>query len=148
VIGDFLYALTARDQQAALLEPVIAARLSTLALASFSVAFQVPSGRAMLLKSFVMRATATGGQTINTVQFRVTRLDQSANIAANAFLAAPPVDWFLQTANMNDIILMPLDILEAQATFSAGVAVNTISLDLNGLLIPRGSLGFGALIQL
>jgi hypothetical protein len=140
---EFLFQLSARDQQVTWLDPFAGDIVDTAAAVSVtSTGFTVPNARAFLLQSASAVANPGAAQAVTSIVVSVIRPDpdttgarlserDSAAAAANTS----------KTANWAGSILVPPGWrVIATANFDAGVAVNNLRLGIVGLFIPIGNI--------
>lgn len=141
MIGEYLYQLSPRDISGALLIPYHQSTTSAVAASGLIVLLPtIPPDQALWLQTLLFQAAAGGAQTVvhghlDYKPFGSTQVFQLAG--ANG---EPPQQLLYAGGPMN-ILLAPGGTLQADITFSGGVAVNAGIITATGWLIPRGNLG-------
>jgi len=133
---EFLYQLSARDQQVTWLDPVIA-RPETIDAAAFNVArFAVPDGRMLVVANVCLHSFTAGVTTISLM--RLTLFPPAGAGVMDLAIRTPVAGLTADVLNLNGLeVLVPAQwIVEARTTFSAGAAGNTTRLNLAGILLP------------
>lgn len=154
MIGDFLYALTARDSQSPLLESHAEEMTVTAANATVDVRHTVEPGFIYLLKNCYARATPGAAQSVS--RLILTMDDQSGNgtilsesLGNSAGTGSGPLIGFASFAaglsvaldkQFTDILIAPGWSVRARGIFTAGVNPNSVMLDLVAIRLPRGNI--------
>lgn len=147
-LGDWLFRLTARDQQQAQIE-FVREKTGQIALlsATVSITFEVPISKIFMLTFY--RGVATAGAAQNVIstqlQYYPNRLQPDPSDIAFEFDFVAPISrgnfWWPE-----GLLIPPGNTIRYIAGFSAAVNPNNVELQLNGLFIPRGEVGFSSLI--
>jgi len=134
---EFLYQLSAKDQQVTWLDPVTDIISATINQTTIDLIFTVPDGRALILKALQIFAIPGAGQTTSVRQLHVNRRAPDTSeirlVRSDVVLGAGVAgneDW------QGEILLMPGWRLFGRAVFNALVNANTVNLSLAGILIP------------
>jgi len=150
VFGDFLYELTARDQQAAFPESVLEYSISAGGFGSFNIQWQVPAGKVFLLQSLTLVSVPGGAQSVLSCGASVIRGSLNKLIHTDPFTAATPSAARRSNRDFGGagVVLLPGDILDLGTTYDVAVVFNIFETGFTGVLLPRGSFGPGDLRRL
>lgn len=142
MLGEFLYALTAKDAQT---QPVIQRRVfystATVAAASFNLFDTVPQDKALILQSVIVTGVGGGAQTVLDADIRI--VDASATpqlillVAKMTGTAANRRELYVADLGL---LVMPNERVASLLNFSAAAIANTYEFSYSGLLIPKGNL--------
>jgi hypothetical protein len=143
VLGEFLYQLLDRDTR--LLEPGYFGR--NLAQAGSTVSFQAAnlSDRYFWLRNFAAVVTPGAAQLPLAVSVQVVDAIRFPGVNwvvfQQDFTRPPPAAATAVAAHAKlDAMVPPGSLLNVQAIFNAGVAVNAVNAWFSGFIIPRGNL--------
>lgn len=139
---EFLFQLSARDQQVTWVDPLYAQRAPAAALAAAwsELITTVPEGRALVLTNAVAAGNPGGAQacTFLGIQTRPPTLTPAFSLQAEEF---PVTASLTQTINwQGEVIVPPTWQVVLIATFDAAAIANAVSADLIGILIPVGNI--------
>jgi hypothetical protein len=139
---EFLYQLSARDQQVTWLDPLIQDQATTALLADISVDITVPDARILVLKNLTSQALPGAAQNVSTFHLlslvpptpgtnsiELTLIRNALAVGVNSILT-----W------TGDVLVPPGWRVRARAVFNAAAAANTVGLDVVGILIPVGNI--------
>lgn len=137
-----LFVLSERDHQVTWLDPLFAQiNPAGAAVTSFSeVIYTVPNDRSLLLQGAFIGSNPGAGQigTSCILMVRTPNASLDYRLAANYTRQGADVNMAL---NWSGSLLIPSGWrIAAVAEFDAGVAVNAISADVLGLLLPNGNI--------
>lgn len=152
MIGEFLYALSARDGQSPVIEPHYEITTSTLAQVNINLDHTVEPGFIYILKHVLMRLTPGSGQ--GPVSGYIGLKDPAGNITElavitsnNTGLSAGPYCSQLAATlpvaliqPVNDLILPQGWSIRANGVFTAGALANSVILSICALRLPRGNI--------
>lgn len=136
---EFLYKLSARDEQVTWLDPVTR-RLSITNAAIFcGVDLLLPEGRALVLTQAICQTDPGAGQNVVSMRIYLQGPDQITHdlVKSNTALAANlngNLDW------QGEVIVLPGWRLGLEGEFNAAVAANVTSGSFMGLSIPIGNI--------
>ena len=140
MLGDFLYALTVKDQ---ITQPVLQRRLDTTRaqLANAIVVVdgpEVPLDRWARLSHISVDFVSGAAQTISSYDAFI--VDSAGNEQTTLMRAYFPAIANFADWDHLDVLLGPGERLRARGFFNAGAAVNTGNLDAVMMLLPKGNL--------
>lgn len=144
MIGELLYSLSSMEERSA---PVIQRRIERLADQVAAVVItqrtiNVPKDKYFIVTSIACNTSSNAGQTTVGINFRIQDEQFSAAssvlVAATQYAAPIPVGG-LQTS-FDHVLLGPGELIEVNATFSAGAALNFLTTGVHGYFIPKGNL--------
>ena len=153
MLGDFLYALNADDEQKTPIQSVIHRRSVALANVSVFNRLQVPDGFGLHLAFIHATGSPGATQICNAITVGV-ELDiggQNINFAtilgasyANYSPTPGVVDWWQDIS----LYLPERTVLFCSGQFNAGGNPNIASLQLFGYLIPMGNVALGSMVEI
>lgn len=138
---EFLYQLTARDQQVTWLDPTLRADSTSAAAASVSsTIFTIPQGQVLILLNAMCRGTPGGAQFVAR-----TRIDVLPPAASNNFFLASDdtiggAGLSLSVTWTGEVLIPATWQLRGVADFNAGAVANTIEFHFMGILIPAANI--------
>lgn len=143
MIGDYLYELSARDQQLSWLDPLITRVTLSSNTVTVEPQYEVPSGKALLLRSVSIWGDAGTTQTVTSLFIELAHTTAGfetylATIFSEQLTTATKNDIAL---NWSGLIVLPQNwIIRGTSNFDNGVNANTSSISLVGMLIPIGNI--------
>lgn len=162
MIGDFLYQLTARDQQGATIEVMSFVRSLTSNAANVGISYTVPQGKNLLLYNAHMDAipdpagiAVIGGYLVvappgvPSSQYVPLRRLRGTNTTAPGNSGTVGISSLFRTVapatggfdmRWNGLLFAPEYSLIFNGGFDAAAAGNTLEVALYGLLIPHGNI--------
>jgi hypothetical protein len=132
---EYLYQLSARDQQVTWLDPLITVVTQSTAGTAVTATYTVPNDRALILQAAVLVILAGAAQTSNEAYLGASRLATGAifRFANSVYAAALQPD----PLEFSGSLVIPAQWnVTGTAGFNAGVAANIVSLNIFGILIP------------
>jgi len=146
VIGERLYQLNARDEQARWLIPFFRrVAPAAAALETIDVPLTVPANYCLLLKNTLVEVVSGGAQTLSTMLLFMTLRPPDVYVL-DGFPNGGPAEVpgafgeLFFPRSYHDILVPPDTIITTRGNWSAGVAVNFIALNVVGVLIPAGNI--------
>lgn len=137
--------LTPRDQGSDLLRNVSFRQTASGLLATLNTFWDVPPERVLLLTSVNIWGVAGAAQ--NTDRFALTLTNAAGTDSYGEYIRLPERDavlfsqnagWFQMTGNPA-LIVSPNTRINFYSFFSAAAAANSMTVGLNGILIPHGT---------
>lgn len=139
---EFLFQLSARDQQVTWLDPLLTLVSFSALTVTVAASFVVPDGKALILTSACGEALPDVTQLVTRIGLTTLpptapagsgRLFAGANFSAGAGIQG--------TVNFSGAMIIPPQwTIRATGIFNSGVAANTTLLHLHGVLIPIGNI--------
>lgn len=154
MLAEFLFSLTPRDQQAAMLEIVKTRVNASAAALTVDAEYVVPLEHILIVHNLWTTANPDLSNGVRSLQFMVFENEgQNPVIISQAISttgaagASGIVPAFNALANDTDvswqwtgeIYLPPQSRLRARASFSGAAGLHSVSFDIIGILIPRGN---------
>lgn len=136
---EFLYQLSARDQQVTWLDPQLGTVVTSTAATSVSSSLTVPDARLLVVTALNLEAAP--GLAQNITQMFLGFFNVATNVLASltedlvakGANAASSIDW------QGEIVLPPGWGIRATGSFNAAAAANQVILTVAGILIPIGN---------
>jgi hypothetical protein len=137
---EFLYKLTARDMQVTPLEIVIVtANNSAPATNIQTQLYTVPKGKILLLDTVSFFEVAGAAQKFLNGRISVTGQNGSTIIAGRSAASATAGIPYADSVEFNSVAIGEGNIITVTNIFDSGVASNSSTNGLTGILIPRGN---------
>lgn len=141
---EFLYQLSARDQQVTWLDPFFSNAESTGAAAALSANITPDRQRTFILSSLSANAFVTGAATVAALLLLAVPPQGNPQFAiaqtSSAYTGGGAAGTQLQLNWSGELIIPPGWILRATALYSAAVAGNEVEMTAGGILIPAGNI--------
>lgn len=138
MLAEFLYAPTARDVAGVPLRPFFEPSYDQAAAATVTAAVQVPAELYLAVLRFQVTGQGGAAQTVDGLRFEI--LDPQQNVILSTVARSFPGVVNASLQDSCEFFVPPLHYLQVRGEFSAGVAVNTVLIDVVGWLFPRGNL--------
>lgn len=144
MIGEFLYALTGRDQQQPVIQRAVFRAFSSVAAAGINsdTSSAVPDDKIGIVTSLAIILGPGAAQTGRS--FNVQIIDSLGNNLGliHGDTTDPGVAAAIATqyGAQCEHLLMPGERLRCSTSFNAGAAANTVSFDAVVLLLPKGNI--------
>lgn len=135
---EFLYQLSARDQQITWLDPVIRNLDVSVAAVVVNADAFLANDRALILTNAVVNAFAGAAQTSDNTSLFLIPPGSSISIGLRGERPAAAANVILNW--VGQVLVPPGWTLRGAAAFNAGVAANRVVFDFAGMLIPVGNI--------
>lgn len=139
---EFLYNLTARDQQLAPIELWYGGTTGTaLATGIQTPNYQVPPDRILVITSAYLLLAPGAGQSGLSASLSVQNITNGASTRIDAHtFAAPAAAQWAENGEFSSVIVPPNGLVFAVGFFNAGAVANSVRWEASGVLIPRGNI--------
>lgn len=156
--ADYLYTLTARDQQVTPIElvdwysAIVSSATTTVSLGSVAGAtYVVPASRVLVLTNWVVESTPGAATTLQLASLEIssrfsgtegTHFPLNSTPADRLVFSNPTAGSFTGASGktMNPVIVPGGGTVGLECVFNSGAAANAIQLFFKGILIPRGNI--------
>jgi hypothetical protein len=140
---EFLFQLSARDQQVTWLDPLITDQVVSAALTTVDALIRVPDGRCLILTTAVTSVDPGAGQNFTAITLALLAPGPVATanvveIAENRTPGAADANFALAWSGA--VLVPPGWAVLARNVFNSGVAANVTRLNITGMLIPVGNI--------
>lgn len=138
-VPEFLYQLSARDQQVTWLDPIARVFVASVAAATVIPSFTVPTDRVFILTNSHISGVGGGAQTVARIALALTPPGGLVAAGPNVDVEGLEVPGAPNIARLSwtgELMVPPAWMVSAIVLFSAGAVANTVNLNLNGCLIP------------
>lgn len=135
-----LYRLAPKDRQLAFVQPLKLVYVQSLAALQVGAQHLCPKGYVDVINYLTINHHAGAGQTGSTdsiSMFDVVNGQELAKIYLST--AAPALDFFSSALGGSEIVMTEAENITAFVNFNALVNINTVSLTVFGMRIPRGN---------
>lgn len=142
MIGDLLYQLSLMEERSAPVLQRLSFRVSQTqsAVTVNANSPNIPADKAFLLLSAAALITAGAGQTVSFMT--ITYLDQQFVNSTRLSIKTPAAPQAVDSIQLSvaPVLLMPNELVSCSATFNAAANPNNVTLDVSGILLPKGNL--------
>lgn len=138
---EFLYQLSARDQQVTWLDPRIARGDTLLAAAAVTaVAITVPTGLVLVLQNASLEADPGAAQNVTESFFELLTPDAATGVRITQDRTALAANVIGHLNWSGSILVPPNWQVRGAANFNAAAAANRVIADCIGILLPVGNI--------